>query len=99
MIGPATEAEPTTPPNIPKTLPRSSGGKDTWMIARICGTIRPAVAPWRNRAAMSMSGPLARPHHADASVNPPMPMMKIFLRPKMSPSLPPVISTAANAST
>src|SRR5215467_12537185 len=49
-ITPATDAEPSTPPQTPKTFPRSWGGKVTWMTARICGTIRPAIAPSKNRA-------------------------------------------------
>jgi LuxR family transcriptional regulator, maltose regulon positive regulatory protein len=34
---------------MPNTFPRSCGGKVTWMIARICGTISPAIAPSKNR--------------------------------------------------
>src|SRR5262244_1083530 len=99
MSKPATDAEPSTPPQTPKTFPRSWGGKVTWMIARICGTIRPAIAPSKNRAPISIPGLTATPHSADATVNPATPSRKIRLRPKMSPSRPPVINSAANPST
>src|SRR5215467_2265446 len=96
---PATDAEPSTPPQTPNTFPRSCGGKVTWMIARICGTIRPAIAPSKNRAAISMAGLTATPHSADPTVKPATPSRKMRLRPKMSPSRPPVINSAANPST
>jgi hypothetical protein len=80
-ISPAADAEPSTPPQTPNTLPRSSCGNVTWMIARICGTIRPDIAPSRNRAPMSIGALSDTPHSADATVNPATPMRKIRLRP------------------
>lgn len=79
--GPETAARPTIAPNMPKTLPRSCGGKVTWMIARTCGTIRAAMPPWRRRATTSTSGVEAMPQSSEAAVKPAMPMRKMRLRP------------------
>jgi hypothetical protein len=56
------------------------------------------ISPWKTREPISMPGLCARPHRPDASVKPAMPSMNMRLRPKMSPSLPPVISVTAKAS-
>ncbi len=98
ISGPQTAPSPMTAPNMPKTLPRSCAGKVTWMIARTCGTISAAIAPWRTRAAISIPGSAAMPHSAEATVNPPMPSRKSRRRPWMSPSRPPVIRPTAKAS-
>lgn len=95
--GPETAPSPTIAPNSPKTFPRSSAGKVACTIDRTCGTIIAAIPPCRMREATSISGFAAKPHSADASVKPPMPMRNSRLRPWMSPSRPPVIRPAANA--
>lgn len=79
--GPETAPSPTIAPKSPKTLPRSWAGKVACTIDNTCGTISAAVAPWRTRAATSMSGLPAKPQRAEASVNPPIPMRKSRLRP------------------
>lgn len=50
-----------------------------------------AVMACSARAAISIVGVGARPHRAEASVNPVLPTRNTRLRPKMSPSLPPVM--------
>lgn len=80
-IGPETAPRPTIAPNMPKTLPRSCGGKVTWMIASTCGTIMAAMPPWRMREATSTSGLGAMPQSSEAVVKPAMPMRKRRLRP------------------
>jgi hypothetical protein len=56
------------------------------------------MTPWKIREPISMAGLWARPQSAEATVKPAMPSMNMRLRPKMSPSRPPVISVTANAS-
>ncbi len=53
------------------------------------------IAPWATRQAISMPGVCAAPHSADIRVNPVMPIRNSRLRPNVSPSRPPVISTSA----
>jgi hypothetical protein len=72
---------PAMAPYRPNTFPRSDGGNVTWMMARICGTISPAIAPWTNRAPISIAGFAAAPHSSEASVNPAIPTRKIRRRP------------------
>jgi hypothetical protein len=96
--GPATAPRPTMAPYMPNTLPRSCAGNVTWMIDSTCGTIIAPATPCRTRDATSMSGLTASPHSAEATVKPPMPSRNRRLRPKMSPSRPPVIRPSANAS-
>jgi len=67
----------------------------TWMTARTWGTMIAPIAPCTTRLAISMLGLWAAPHSADMMVKPMTPMRNSRLRPKMSPSLPPVISTRA----
>jgi hypothetical protein len=42
--GPVMVASPMVAPKMPKAVPRSRGGKVTWMTARICGNM---IAPMR----------------------------------------------------
>ena len=81
MTRPATEAVPSVPPQAPNAWPRSSGGKLAWMIARICGTIRPAIAPSKKRATISISRLAATPQSNEATVKPATPMTNRRLRP------------------
>ncbi len=53
------------------------------------------IAPCTTRQAISMPGLCATPHSADMMVNPVTPIRNSRLRPKVSPSRPPVISTSA----
>jgi hypothetical protein len=96
--GPVIVASPMVAPNRPKAVPRSRGGKVTWITERVWGNMTAPIRPWRTREPISISGLCARPHRAEARVKPAMPIMNRRLRPKMSPSRPPVISVTAKAS-
>ncbi len=96
--GPEMVARPITAPKIPKAAPRSRGGKVTCVIARTWGSSSAPISPWTTREPTSIPGLCAKPHSAEAAVKPVTPIRNRRLRPKMSPSRPPVISTAANAS-
>ncbi len=93
--GPAMVASPITAPKLPKAAARSRGGKATWITESTCGYISAAISPCTTREITSMSALRAKPHAAEASTNPAIPVMNRRLRPKMSPSRPPVISTTA----
>ena len=56
-----------------------------------------APAPWANRAAMSIPGPVASPHASEARVNTAMPARNMRLRPTRSPSRPLSSSRPPNA--
>ena len=93
ISGPAMVAMPITPPKIPSATARRCGGKATAMIEKIWGYISDAIRPWKTRAATSWVPSWASPQIADATVKPMTPAMNIRLRPRMSPSRPPVIRT------
>lgn len=65
------------------------------MSASTWGTMIAAVRPWSARATTSNSVLGAAAHIADARTKPLTPRRNIRLRPKMSPSRPPVISRTA----
>ena len=93
--GPAMVAIPMTAPSNPKTRPRSCGGNVTCTMLSTCGYMRAAITPWRTRERSSIKALWASPQSADASTKPPMPKMSRRLRPKMSPSRPPVMRVTA----
>ena len=93
--GPAMVARPMVAPSRPNTRPRSCGGKLTWMTDSTCGNMSAAISPCTTREMSSMTALCASPHSAEATTKPPMPIMNSRLRPKMSPSRPPVISSSA----
>ena len=88
-------ATPTTAPKAPNAALRSRGGKDTWITDRTCGYINAAMRPWITRAVTKNPPEVEKPHRADAAVKPATPIMNSRLRPKMSPSRPPVMSVTA----
>ena len=90
------EAKPIDVPYNPIANRRSCGANSTRMIASTCGVSVAAIIACSTREAISIVGFIANPHSADASVNPPIPTRNTLLRPKMSPSRPPVISDTAN---
>ncbi len=67
------------------------------MIDMTCGTISAAAAPWRRREPASISALTASPQAVEARVKPATPSWNVRLRPMMSPSLPPVMRSTANA--
>ncbi len=85
-------------PKPASALIRSDGGNITWMTDSTCGIMIPPMAPCATRKAISWPGLCAAPHRADIAVKPATPIRNSRLRPKVSPSLPPVISTSAYAS-
>jgi hypothetical protein len=98
-MGPAATANPPRIPGMANAAPLRSGGKMLVMIAICCGVIIAPPTPCRARAMISWVGSWARPQKADATVNSAMPARKRRLGPKMSPSLPEVIRSAANTRT
>ena len=79
--GPRATATPLTAPYMPKALPRSLGGKATWMMARMAGFITPAIAPCATRQPMSAGGLPAVPQRAEVRVKPASPIRKRRLWP------------------
>ena len=68
------------------------------MIESVAGFIRAAPTPCTVRAAISELAPPARPHHSEAPVKITSPATKIFRRPIMSASFPPVSSNTPKVS-
>ena len=62
-----------------------------------CGTINAAAAPWAIRAATRIPAVGASPQTRESTVNSDSPIRKSRLRPKVSPSRPPVTSSTAYA--
>ena len=95
-IGPITADRPMIGPNMPHTLPISDGGKRSRIRPKTCGIIIAANAPCSAREPISMSGDWASAPDAEAIVKPPIPVISIGLRPKTSPSRPPISSRTAS---
>ncbi len=86
--GPPIIASAMTPAIMPWYLPRSRGGIRSPMIA-MTPTIRPpAPSPWTARKAMSSFIDCDRPDNAEPTRKSTIEVMKMPLRPYMSPSLP-----------
>jgi hypothetical protein len=97
---PQITPRPITTPYTPTARARSSASRTVArMIASTCGAMNAAVAPWRNRAAISSSALGASPHSSEVSVNPPTPYRNTTRCPVRSPSRAPAISSAPNAIT
>lgn len=81
-------------------LPIARASSSPWNMPRIsamvCGMTSAAAAPWTARAVISIVGDAASAQSAEASTNAATPARKTRLRPAMSPSRPPVISSTAN---
>ena len=67
----------------------------SWMRLKLCGTATAAPAPWANLNATRAGPSGAIAHASDAAVNSAIPARYIRLRPWMSPSRAPVISSMA----
>ena len=76
-------------------LPRSCGGKTTVMMAKVVGITAAPPMPITALKPMSMPEETENAHTADAAAKRTKPMIKIFLRPRRSPSTPHVNSKAA----
>ena len=88
--GPIASAIAETPAQMPIAIPRWRGGNVAVMIESVAGFMSAAPMPWTVRAAISTSGPLARPQARDDAVKITRPLMKIARRPRRSASFPPV---------
>ena len=83
---------------MPIAWPRSFGGNVAVMIDSVAGFISAAPTPCTARAPMRKPAVEASPQASDERVKIASPITKIRRRPKRSPSLPPVIRSAANVS-
>jgi hypothetical protein len=95
--GPAAVAMPTAAPIIPNALPRSAGGNSCCTRPETWGLISPPDNPCSTRPAMRTAGLGANPTIALVTTNAAMPNNSIGLRPRSSPSRPPMIGTMPNA--
>ena len=96
--GPIASAMAETPAQMPIAWPRSRGANVAVMIESDAGFISAAPTPWTMRAPIRKPAFGARPQASEEAVKIPIPTMKISFRPYRSPSLPPVIRSAANVS-
>jgi hypothetical protein len=83
---------------MPTARLSSAGGKAARSSASVLGISSAPATPCSTRAPISMPVVVDSAHSSDVSAKPTMPIMKTFLRPKRSPSLPPTISSTASAS-
>ena len=96
--GPIASASALTPAHVPIAVPRWCGG-NAWVIsASVAGIMNAAPTPWTARKATSIVSLGDSPISAAAAPNTMTPNRNIRLRPKMSPSRPPVTSSTANVS-
>ena len=96
--GPITADIPETAPITPSMAARSRGVYSAWSEDSTCGTIIAANPPCTARATSSTPMDGATQASAEPAVNPTTPVTNIRLRPRMSPSRPPVTMSTANAS-
>ena len=97
-IGPTSEATPAVAPQMLMATPRAFGGNISVIRDMVCGVISDAPKPCTTRAVISDSTFGARPHHREASVKIPIPIMYRFFCPKRSPIRPVMSSGTAYAS-
>ena len=93
--GPIESARAETPAQMPIALPRSAAGKVCVMIESVAGIISAAPMPWIARLPISIAGSWASPAVAEVIAKMITPARNISLRPKMSPSRPPVAMRTA----
>jgi len=75
---------------MPKARPRSDGSENvTVKRARTDGASRAPKAPWTVRAMTSIGKSTDAPPTAEATAKPTRPVIRVRLRPKMSPIRPP----------
>ena len=97
MMGPRALETPMTAPMMANALPRSCGGKSSWMKAVTAGTKMPPARPWTMRAATNCTSFCARPHARLARVKIARPVTKIHLWPMRSPTRPAGMSARPKA--
>ena len=96
--GPIESARAETPAQMPIALPRSAAGNVCVMIESVAGIISAAPIPWIARLPISIAGSCASPAVAEVIAKMITPARNISLRPKMSPSRPPVAMRTAKVS-
>ena len=89
---------PPNPDQAPTAPARSDSWKLAWMIARLPGLTSAPPMPSRTRATTSITMPWETPQSSDAPANQTVPITRILLRPKRSPSAPPSRTSDDNAS-
>jgi hypothetical protein len=96
--GPQIAASPITGPMLPSAFASSLPSNIALTSPNVWGMTSAAAAPCTARQAINTetSGASAQP--TEATPNPATPIRKTRLRPAMSPSRPPVISSSANGS-
>ena len=72
------------PDHVPIARPRSAGGNDALMSARLPGTSSAAPTPCRARAAISSPIDRDRPHHTDAAAKTATPPANTLRRPRIA---------------
>ncbi len=96
MIGPSATAVPATPPHTPMARVRCLGSANSSAVtASDSGTIAAANTPWPPRAAISIPGLGASAQATEQAVKPAVPVSRVALRPKRSPTDPAVSSRQA----
>jgi hypothetical protein len=86
---------PPVAPKIASARTRCGPDVEAWIVAKTCGTIAAAAAPWSTRARTSTPSVGARPQSNEVTVNATRPTTNIRRRPNASPSRPPSTSSAA----
>ncbi|MNI48610.1 hypothetical protein D3C73_1031820 [compost metagenome] len=96
--GPIIPKRAPAPAQVPKALPRSSGGKVEPIRARAPGVSSAAPIPCKARPPISISTVGARPQAMDARAKMLTPIRKTRRRPNRSPAAPPMSTRAPSIS-
>ena len=96
--GPMRIEIPVQAVHEPIAAPRSSSPKVAVMIARVLGTSSAPAMPWSPRAKISALPLGATAHNSEQTPKAAIPIVKIRLRPKRSPSDPPTRMNALRVS-
>ncbi len=100
ISGPMARARPEMPAHMPIARARSRGSRKVLvMIDSVLGSISAPPMPWTTRAPIRNEVDGARAHRTEPPVNSARPPMNALRRPNRSPSVPPVSSRLASAST
>ena len=97
-MGPAATETPEAAPQMPIAVLSRCGGKVCRTIASVLGISSAPNTPCRARSPMTPLTEPIRPMPTEVRAKPTTPIRKTRLRPNMSPSLPPKISSEASAS-
>ena len=98
ISGPTATAAPVTAPQMPSAVPRSSPGNEEASSARLVANMNAPPTPCTARARLSISGEVAKPQAAEATMKIAMPSTNVHRRPYWSASDPAISSSAASVS-